>query len=101
MNELLADVDARKKSTTSTTNKSLPSDAPLGRRKNIDRRDSDSNNQTVEDERRETTRRQKAPVTKTAAEKKEQQDELKVQQHRKKILLAGQCLYWSFIMACT
>ena len=89
MNELLADVDARKKSTTSTTNKSLPSDAPLGRRKNIDRRDSDSNNQTVEDERRETTRRQKAPVTKTVAEKKEKQDELKVQQHRKKILLAG------------
>lgn len=41
------------------------------------------------EDRREGDRRQKKPVPKSAAEKKQEQDELKLQQHRKKILLAG------------
>lgn len=66
-----------------------------GRRKNIDRREDDKpkkpdqDSPKLESERRQQNRRQKPPSPKTAAEKKLEQDEIKLQQHRKKILLAG------------
>ena len=77
--------------TASSTNqkKPLSSDAQLARRKTIDRRDGGQDNTLADDDRREQDRRSKAPKLQTAAEKKEEQDELKLQQHRKKILLAG------------
>tara|TARA_R110002072_G_scaffold172728_5_gene327068 strand:- start:11415 stop:12389 length:975 start_codon:yes stop_codon:yes gene_type:complete len=89
MNDLLGDVDKRLNATAvSDQKKSLSSGTPSGRRKTIDRRD-DVKDKLVDDDRRANSRRQKAPVMKSAAEKKEEQDELKLQQHRKKILLAG------------
>lgn len=69
-----------------------------GRRKNIDRRESDkkgndagksAKQSSAALDRRQQGRRQKAPVQKTDAEKKQAEDEIKLQQHRKKILLAG------------
>ena len=87
MNELLNDVDNR------INNKKGSERADLGvpgsgRRKNIDRRDIEKKETSV-DERRQDDRRQKKRVPKSEAEKKQEQDEIKLQQHRKKILLAG------------
>lgn len=77
------DSDKQKKSSATTPQTS-------GRRKMVDRRDSSaSSNLPVSEDRREGDRRQKKPVPKSSAEKKQEQDELKLQQHRKKILLAG------------
>jgi hypothetical protein len=89
MESLFQDIDAEK-------NARVKSDAPMqaagisGRRKMIDRRENDSSSSLpVKEDRRAGDRRQKKPVPKTAAEKKLEQEELKLQQHRKKILLAG------------
>ena len=60
------------------------------RRKMVDRRDAGSQSKVaLKEDRREADRRQKKPQATTATEKKQAQDELKLQQHRKKILLAG------------
>lgn len=91
MNDLLSDVEKRisQSKSSDSNSSSLTSAASSGRRKTIDRRDSDQKRATLEDERRQEERRNKARLPKSAAEKKQEQDELKLQQHRKKILLAG------------
>lgn len=90
MNELLGDVNKRvsqsKGSNSVSSNSSSP--ASSGRRKTIDRRDNDKNDE-LKDERRQESRRHKVRVPKSAAEIKQEHDEIKLQQHRKKILLAG------------
>lgn len=66
-----------------------------GRRKNIDRRETakktknEADEEQTSAERRQQSRRQKPQLKKTPSEKKQEQDEIKLQQHRKKILLAG------------
>tara|TARA_R110001592_G_scaffold138511_6_gene357821 strand:- start:34573 stop:35541 length:969 start_codon:yes stop_codon:yes gene_type:complete len=85
MDDLLNDVDKRISGSVASNSPPVSS----GRRKTIDRRDSDDNKNISEEERREQDRRQKARLPKSSAEKKAEQDELKLQQHRKKILLAG------------
>lgn len=90
MNELLTDVNKRvsqpKDSTPDSANSNTS--ASSGRRKTIDRRDNDKNDE-LKEERRQESRRHKVRVPKSAAEIKQEQDEIKLQQHRKKILLAG------------
>tara|TARA_R110002167_G_scaffold109895_10_gene280068 strand:- start:270 stop:1181 length:912 start_codon:yes stop_codon:yes gene_type:complete len=88
MNDLLSDVDKRISQTKGSGSIGLAS-ASSGRRKTIDRRDSDEKNNELEGERRQEDRRNKARKPRSASEKKQDQDELKLQQHRKKILLAG------------
>lgn len=88
MDDLLSDVDER----ISTSQESGASNSPSttsGRRKTIDRRDSSHKKIISEEDRRQENRRQKARALKKPSEKNEEQDELKLQQHRKKILLAG------------
>jgi len=64
--------------------------SPPARRKTIDRRDnSPQSNASLKENRREGDRRQKKPLAKTTADKKLEQEALKLQQHRKKLLLAG------------
>lgn len=87
MDDLLNDVDQRLSNAQESGG--AISSSTSGRRKTIDRRDSDDKKIISEEERRQQSRRQKAPVPKSSVEKKEEQDELKLQQHRKKILLAG------------
>lgn len=91
MNELLSDVDKRISQSKGASPASSDSSSAVstGRRKTIDRRDSDDKSEALEDERRQENRRHKARIPMTAAEKKQEQDEIKLQQHRKKILLAG------------
>ncbi len=89
MNALFEDLDSRKLQQKKSIGASLEPSVPA-RRKIIDRRDREAAKKIApKDERREGDRRQKKPQSKTVAEKKSEQDELKLQQHRKKILLAG------------
>lgn len=60
------------------------------RRKMIDRRDTvPQSKPIIANDRREGDRRQKQPKQKTETERKLEQDEIRLQQHRKRILLAG------------
>tara|TARA_R110001592_G_scaffold88520_1_gene260689 strand:- start:21465 stop:22376 length:912 start_codon:yes stop_codon:yes gene_type:complete len=88
MDELLSDVDKRISGSRGSGLANSSSISP-GRRKTIDRRDPNYKKIISEEDRRQESRRQKALASKPSVEKKEEQDELKLQQHRKKILLAG------------
>ena len=62
----------------------------FSRRKNIDRRDASPNEARGSDERREQiNRRTKKTIEKNRVDALDQRKEMKIQQHRKKILLAG------------
>jgi hypothetical protein len=88
LDSLFRGIDAEKSKSIEVADQSAA--RVSGRRKMIDRRDSDGQSKLpLKEDRREADRRQKKPMPKTAAEKKLEQDELKLQQHRKKILLAG------------
>lgn len=90
INDLLKDVDKKNvQSKAPASVSSVGASASPGRRKTIDRRDGDPQVDALKDERRRDDRRQKVRVPKSEAEKKLERDELKLQQHRKKILLAG------------
>lgn len=84
MNELLNDVDKRISKTQAAGNEI----SSTGKRKTIDRREvGDKKKPNID--RRQDDRRQKKIAPKSEVEKKQEKDELKLQQHRKKILLAG------------
>lgn len=85
MDDLLKDVDQRLEKGKTEKSLAIPE---TGRRKTIDRREDDKLPASG-DERRQLDRRQKQRGAKTDAEKKQELDEMKLQQHRKKILLAG------------
>ena len=69
--------------------KNSASKSAEGRRKTIDRRDNNANDKQIKEERRGKDRRRKPITKKTKTEKQQELEEMKLQQYRKKILLAG------------